>query len=72
VRDPNYFESWTEGLSVYHNPRATHPIKMEWFENSAHHLLNEEGFIVSYVPEYFPMGGVTVFIKRGDPCELDR
>jgi hypothetical protein len=45
---------------------------MGWFENSAHHLLNEEGFIVSYVPEYFPMGGVTVFIKRGDPCELDR
>jgi hypothetical protein len=45
---------------------------MGWFENSAHHLLNEEGFIVSYVPEYFPMGDVTVFIKRGDPCELDR
>jgi hypothetical protein len=69
VRDPDYSEAWTEGLSVYHNPRATHQIEMEWFPNAAHHFLQEDGNIVSYVPEYFPMGGITAFTHVDDRKE---
>jgi hypothetical protein len=73
VRDPNYSETWVEGLSVYHNPRALLPLDPDLFPGSAHHFIREDGMIDSYTPEYFPMASVTlnVELRSGDAALAD-
>ena len=62
VRDPEYAETWVEGLNVYHNPRARFPIDEEWLPGAAHHFLQDDGQIMSHTPEFFPLGSVTFAI----------
>jgi hypothetical protein len=51
-------ESWAEGLSMFHNPNALHPVPEELFPRIAHHHFRE-GRIVSYLPEFYPYASVT-------------
>ncbi|MFM0201224.1 hypothetical protein PQR53_15265 [Paraburkholderia fungorum] len=44
-------ESWSEGLSMFHNPRALHPIDPGMFPGVAHHFY-DEGQITSLLPEF--------------------
>ena len=62
VRDPAYSETWAEGLSVYHNPRALIPLDRKVFPGSAHHYIQDDGMMVSYMPDYFPMGSITTIV----------
>lgn len=39
--DENCEESWSEGISVYHNPNALIPLPKEFFPSVSHHFLNE-------------------------------
>ena len=43
VDDPNYDESWTEGLDVFHNPSAAIPLNAEHFPDAVHHYLQPDG-----------------------------
>lgn len=43
VDDPEYAESWTEGLDVFHNPRAAIPLNPEHFPAAVHHYLQPDG-----------------------------
>lgn len=43
VDDPDYAESWTEGLDVFHNPRAAIPLNPEHFPAAVHHYLQPDG-----------------------------
>jgi hypothetical protein len=45
VSAPGYAETWCEGLSVYHNPRATHPLHPQAIPCAAHHT-SRDGRIV--------------------------
>lgn len=47
VDDPDYAESWTEGLDVFHNPRAAIPLNPEHFPAAVHHYLQADGNINS-------------------------
>ena len=58
VHEPEYTETWCEGLSVYHNPHALHPIDPEALPGAAHHRI-EDGRIISYHPSFFPLGSLT-------------
>lgn len=61
INDPTYSETWVEGLTVFHNPNALHPVLDDWLPGAAHyHLRNGE--IVSYVPPFHPTGSVTINI----------
>ncbi len=51
-------ETWAEGLSMFHNPNAKHPVDQELFPNIAHHFF-DDGQIVSYLPEFYPYGSYT-------------
>jgi hypothetical protein len=64
--DPKtYQEYWADGLSMYHNPRALHPIAPEVFPSVAHHFF-ENGGITSYAPEFYVYGSFThVLVPRG-------
>jgi hypothetical protein len=51
-------ESWAEGLSIFHNPKARHPVDPEMFPGIAHHFF-EDGQIRSWLPEFHPYSSFT-------------
>jgi hypothetical protein len=69
-----YSETWVEGLEVYHNPRARHPIDPLMLPGAAHHRVLADGQLQSLAPEWHPLGSVTfVFVAEdratpGDPA----
>lgn len=58
-------ETWAEGLSMYHNPNALHPVPEELFPGIAHHHLRG-GQIVSRIPEFHPYASITLNIQVRD------
>ncbi|WP_414912006.1 hypothetical protein [Pseudomonas sp. IT-P44] len=44
-------ETWAEGLSMFHNPNAKHPINPNMFPGIAHHWF-EDGIVKSLLPEF--------------------
>lgn len=59
----NYEESWGEGISVFHNPNAKHPLPREMFPSAGHHYLRDDLQIVSYLPEFYPHSALTVMMQ---------
>lgn len=65
VRLPDYHESWIEGMDVYHNPNALHPLAPEMFPGAAHHFIEEDGQIRSFVPDWQPLSSTThIFVPE--------
>jgi hypothetical protein len=58
-------ETWGEGLSMFHNPKATYPVPQELFPSIGHHYF-KDGKIVSHLPEFFPYSSLTHNIKIRD------
>jgi hypothetical protein len=58
VNSPDYSETWCEGLSVYHNPRATIPLPVGALPGAAHHT-SRDGRIMSRLPPFHPVGSTT-------------
>lgn len=59
VNSPDYRETWIEGMDVFHNPNALHPLDLRMLPGAAHHRLDEEGQLVSLLPRWQPFGSVT-------------
>lgn len=57
---PGYSETWVEGLDVYHNPRAVHPISPALLPGAAHHRLLDSGIVESLIPRWHPIGSRTL------------
>jgi len=55
-------ETWAEGLSMFHNPNAIHPVPEELFPSIAHHHY-DEGMILSHLPEFHPYTSMTMNVK---------
>jgi hypothetical protein len=53
-------ETWAQGLSMYHNPRALVPVPEELFPGIAHHRLDEQKRMQSVVPEFHPFSSITL------------
>lgn len=51
-------ETWAEGLSLFHNPRALRPVDPNLFPNVAHHFF-DDGQIQSLIPEFHPYTATT-------------
>lgn len=64
--DQNYEETWGEGVSIFHNPRALHPLSCDVFPSAAHHHMDDDGQIVSYIPEFHPYNGMTIMLQTFD------
>ncbi|PHV34755.1 hypothetical protein CSQ94_05050 [Janthinobacterium sp. BJB312] len=60
VNSIDYQESWIEGLDVYHNPNALHPLPMEALPGAAHHYLMPDGQMSSTVPNWQPLSSSTL------------
>jgi hypothetical protein len=69
VHSPNYRETWVEGMSVYHNPRALHPLPEAYIPTAAHHYFRNDE-IVSHMPDFHPAGSLTATIQPKDYLEV--
>lgn len=58
VETGSYDELWGEGLAMFHNPNALHPVDINLFPSIAHHQL-KDGNIVSYLPDFHPYSSIT-------------
>jgi hypothetical protein len=65
VDSENYSEDWTDGVRIFHNPRARIPIPHEFFPGCSHHFI-ENGTRVSVLPEGFIHSSVTIVMLLTD------
>lgn len=59
INDPNYRETWMEGMDVYHNPNALHPLDPNLLPGAAHHRLSDDGQVESLLPDWQPFSSIT-------------
>ena len=64
VNAPDYSETWVEGMDVFHNPKATHPLDPAMLPGAAHHWLRDDGQLESRVPKWQPFGSLTRILVR--------
>lgn len=74
VTQGTYVESWADGLSMFHNPKAQTPIDPSLFPGIAHHFF-VDGQIRSILPEFHPYSSLTWNIHprdegAGDAAEI--
>ena len=61
-------ESWSEGLSMFHNPKAKYPVPQELFPSIAHHEFRDDK-IFSVIPEFHPYASMTTHLRPLDEPE---
>ncbi|WP_145480776.1 hypothetical protein [Stenotrophomonas rhizophila] len=58
--DGEYEETWSEGLEVYHNPRALHPLDPRHFPSAVHHHLADDAMLrTMWNGSFHPLGSFT-------------
>lgn len=62
VVDENSDETWADGFSMFHNPRALFPVPEELFPSIGHHHF-VNGQIVSSLPDFHPYASWTFNLK---------
>ena len=60
--DESCSETWAQGISMFHNPNAKHPVPKKLFPSAAHHIFSD-GRIVSYLPEFHPYWSMTINLQ---------
>jgi hypothetical protein len=66
-----YPETWIEGMDVYHNPNALHPLDPELLPGAAHHRLRADGQIETFSVPWKPVESATSILalpRRDDPA----
>lgn len=67
LHNPPREESWGQGLAVFHNPNATHPLPHEFFADAAIHYFEEQGRLTTDGPTFHPFTSVTEVRHIKDP-----
>lgn len=65
VHAPDYSETWTEGLDIYHNPNALNPLNMQMFPNAVHHIIDDQGRLHNILPRWHPVSSETLLHIAG-------
>jgi hypothetical protein len=65
VEPGQYRETWAEGLSMFHNPLAQHPVDPDMFPSIAHHFFEGDVFR-SFIPPFHPYGSRTIILTPRD------
>lgn len=67
VNAPGYSETWVEGLDFWHNPQAAYPIDPRVLPGAAHHMPEPNGDVQQIVPDWHPLGSITLhWLDRSD------
>lgn len=64
-------ETWAEGMSMFHNPNALHPVPEELFPSIAHHYFQDDR-IVSHLPELHVYSSMTTILNVVSDEEWER
>lgn len=59
VCDGQYVETWSEGMNVYHNPRAKHKIDPKLLPLAAHYSLNKDQKFKRLIPSVYVLNSMT-------------
>ena len=59
INHSDYSETWTEGLNVFHNPKARVPLDVSFFPN-AYHCYGDR-FLY---PPFYVLSSVTILLKK--------
>ena len=59
VGDPDCFEWWGQGLEMFHNPQAIHPVDRSLFPDITHHSF-KNGFIYTQPTFFHPIASMTL------------
>lgn len=71
VDSPEYEESWSDSLMMFHNPNALHPIDPNWFGTISHTWVDKEsGEFVGYHQPYDVLSSVTMTLSS-NPAYTD-
>lgn len=62
IDDPEYEETWADGLVMFHNPHAKHPINTEMFSDISHVFFAEDVGFYGYHQPYDVLGSLTTVI----------
>lgn len=63
VNPPSYVETWSEGIYIFHNPRAKYPLVPQLFPDACHTFLINGKYAIS-VPDRFPTWSKTIIFSR--------
>ncbi len=66
VHAPDYSETWVEGMVVLHNPNARIPLDPAMIPGANHELLQTDGGIMSFLPEFHPYFSQTAIAIEDD------
>ena len=69
--DESCGETWAEGMSMFHNPNALHPVPEELFPSIAHHYFEDEQ-IVSHLPDFHVYSSLTTIVNVVSDEEWER
>ncbi len=62
--DPDYEESWSDGLIMFHNPNAKHPVDPQSFSDISHIFYSEEEGFHGFHQPYDVLGSITLVVTE--------
>ena len=62
--DPDYEESWSDGLIMFHNPNAKHPVDQSAFSDISHIFYSEDEGLHGYHQSYDVLGSITIVVTE--------
>lgn len=64
----DYHETWSEGLDIFHNPRALYPLDPRHFPTAMHHTLEIDGQVstLRLVDNFHPLASITHILVPHD------
>jgi hypothetical protein len=65
VEEGKCTETWSEGVSIFHNPKAKYPVDEMLFSRAGHHHFRD-GVIMSHLPDFCPIYSVTQIVTIKD------
>jgi len=62
--DADYQETWSEGLNIFHNPRALRPLDPRHFPTAMHHTLQPDGQVstLRLTDDFHPLPSMTTIL----------
>lgn len=66
--DTDYHETWSEGMDIFHNPRAMRPLDPRHFPTAQHHYLQDDGQVstLMLVEIFHPLSSTTTILVPDD------
>ncbi len=71
VDDPDYEESWADGLVMYHNPNAIHPVDPDIFHDISHISYSDEKGFHGFHQPFDILDSITIVLTTAEKEEKE-